>query len=99
MKRQLSQGYENAILDSEDGAQSTVTTLNLLCDLAREILTDGDHEMAFRQCGIGGRQEQASRAILRNLEADAAPIISAELPTLQQLQAVYARHAHIPIEA
>ena len=99
LKRCIGQDYETACLMSATTTLSLSTTLDIFSKVANDVLTQGDHQNAFLKCGIGGKQQHICRSLLRYLDVDAAPTICSDLPSLEQLQFVYAAKKSIPIMA
>ena len=99
LKRCIGQDYETACLRSATATPSLSTTLDIFRKVANDVLTQGDHQSAFLKCGLGGKQQHVGRSLLRYLDVDAAPTVSSDLPSLEQLQCIYAAKKSIPVLA
>ena len=99
LKRRIAQEYEAACLATETGTVPHPKTLDIFCNVAKEVLTEADHRSAFLKCGLGKKQQHLGGSFLRCLELEHFPKVSAELPSLEQLQQVYAKNKDIPVLA
>ena len=99
LKRCISQDYETACIKSERATLPLSSTLDIFSKVTDDVLTGGDHQKAFAKCGLGNRQQDVGRTLLRHLNVDAVTTISSALPSLEQLQTVYAARKSIPVIA
>ena len=99
LKRCIGQEYEAALIGGDTSTVSHRATLDIFCKVADNVLTHGEHARAFHKCGLGQNQQRVGASMLRCLEVDCAPTVSADLPSLEQLHEVYARNKSVPVLA
>ena len=99
LKRLIAQQVELKRLASGTGEATTLQIAQTLCESVSTILYGTSWLRAFAHAGLRDRQRNLSRGFLRKLQWAEAPVISAELPSLEQLKHVYRARSQIPIRA
>ena len=72
--------------------------LELLCSAIQTVLNETPWAFTFAMCGLSCRQNELGQRLRTQLHWDTEPArVFADLPTLNQLQAVWISGRHIPI--
>ena len=86
-------------LKAESGALNVVTHCAKLLDAVQEYISAGTWRSAFRGCGFGDAQQNVGSRARGKLQWSTGPFeVGKHLPTLQDLQAVWLRGKHVPID-
>ena len=96
-KQFISSQMELKKLASSSGEVTIVQIVETICDGASQVIQRQSWLRAFAHTGLRDNQRNLSRRFLRKLQWSEAPVISGDLPSLQQLQHVYRAGAFIPI--
>ena len=99
LKRFLQQEYESAILRNSDGEVDVYQVLQAVVRSVPEVLEAQSWTRAFQHVGLRDEQAHLSRTFLRRLGWDASPQVAPDIPTLQELQAVFKAGFDIPVGA
>ena len=99
LKRFLQQEYETAVLRERDGEVNVFDVLQAVVRAVPEVLEAQPWSRAFQHVGLRDEQTHLSRTFLRRLGWHAAPQVPPDLPTLQELQAVFKAGFDIPVGA
>lgn len=95
----LRKRLEQHRLESATGSTTTQQVVETMCEGIREVLEGRSWVRAFQHTGLREQQRHVGSSFLRKLQWTEAPSVSSELPSLQQLQAVYRAGATIPVMA
>ena len=96
-KKFISSQMELKRLASSTGEVTIVQIVETICDGASTVVQGQSWLRAFAHTGLRDHQRNLSRGFMRKLQWSEAPEISADLPSLQQLQQVFRAGAFIPI--
>ena len=97
LKRELAQAYHAAIVESESGQLLPERALAEVCGVVARVLSK-DWSRAFASAGFSENQQGVSPRLLASLSLREVPAVSADLPSLEELQTVWKRRSVIPVE-
>ena len=98
LKRFLRKGHHALQVASATGSVTTLQNLELLCSAIQTVLNETPWAFTFAMCGLSCRQNELGQRLRTQLHWDTEPArVFADLPTLNQLQAVWISGRHIPI--
>ncbi len=100
LKMKLRRAMEARYLASPDGTASNVEVLESLIDVLRTTLHGQAWPGAFRGCGFGSSQVGLGKRLLRalNWPESHTPVVSSDLPSLQELMVIWPKRKSIPID-
>ena len=96
-KRFIRDRLEDLRVESSDGEVSTKDFMLSIVAGIHKVLMKRSWCSTFQHCGLRDRQKRLAKGFLRKLRWGDVPNVSADLPTLHQLEMVYPRGANIPI--
>ena len=97
LKRELVQAYHAAIVESEIGQLLPERALADVCAVIATVLAK-DWSRAFASAGFSENQQGVSPRLLASLSLREVPAVSADLPSLEELQPVWKRRSEIPVQ-
>jgi hypothetical protein len=98
LKHRLRALFAQRQLELRRAELTAVEMLPLLARACEEVLQTRNWSDAFRRCGLLGGWPRSAR-FQRASAVAAPPVVSTELPTLEQLQSLYPRNKYIPVDA
>ena len=97
LKHFISKKIESKRIASPTGEATILDVVSILCEGVSVVVQGTSWLRAFAHTGLRDNQHGLSQGILRKLQWEQAPVIPAQLPSLEQLQKVYRAGAIIPI--
>lgn len=98
LKHFISKKIELTRLASPTGEAAVLDIVRILCEGVSVVVQGTSWLRAFAHTGLRDHQRGLSHGLLRKLQWEQAPVIPAQLPSLEQLQKVYRAGAMIPIQ-
>ena len=95
-KENLREAYQRARLRTATGELTIAQFVAALCGTIRHVLQGRRWASAFDRDGFGQQQALVSRTVLKRLQLQAPPAITAAAPSVQQLQLCYPKKAKVP---
>jgi hypothetical protein len=98
LKRFVRKADHSQQLSCPTGQVSTAQNMDMLCSAIHGVLNKEHWAFAFAKCGLSGQQELLGQRLREHLHWDTEPApVSADLPSLAHLQAVWITGRHIPL--
>ena len=97
LKSALRRRYHEVLSEENLPAMTNARWLQVLLEVCQTSLTNRSWNKAFAFCGLDACRVDLSRRLLKRAQWARAPEISAEMPTLRELQCCWRLRSEIPI--